>query len=98
MPAPVAPSPTSGLESSHRPSLPGFSDALGHRTLVFETSSSSWLEQLRFTRAFSETPGFESALRSRIDAISTFHHPAAGTVRGLDRIGDELVLVSNNIA
>src|SRR5215217_7061692 len=96
MHAPTAPPTPRGTDGSqHRPSLPGFADAIGERVLVFETSNSSWIERLRFAREFSDAPAFESALREQLDAVGAFRHVALGTMRGVERAGNDLVLISN---
>jgi hypothetical protein len=79
---------------------PGLSDGLGDRLLMFDNSSAVPLELLRFPRAFSQSAAFELALRRRIDDLTTFSHPAAGTIRSIQWLGidDGLALVSNQVA
>src|SRR5262249_25843557 len=43
-------------------------------------------------------PGFEEALRARVDELNRFKHPSVATVRGVQAIDDGLALVSNNTA
>lgn len=79
---------------------PGFSDGLGDRLLLFDTSTASSLELLRFKKEFSEAPGFEAALRKRIDELGHLRHPSVATVRTVERLGtgDGLALVSTHTA
>ena len=48
---------------------PGLSDGLGDRLLMFDNSTASSLELLRFKKEFSDVPGFETELRRRVDAF-----------------------------
>jgi hypothetical protein len=78
---------------------PGLSDGLGDRLLMFDNSTAVPLELLRFPKPFSQSPTFERALRRRIDELTTFSHPAAGTIRSIQwlGIGEGLALVSNQV-
>ena len=78
---------------------PGLSDGLGDRLLMFDNSAAVPLELLRFPRAFSQSAAFELALRRRIDDLTTFSHPSAGTIRSIQWLGidDGLALVSNQV-
>ena len=67
----------------------GPSDGFGDRLLMFDnTSAPSW-EILRFTPALSQDPRFETALRHRVERLSTFHHPAFPLVRSIRELGHE---------
>jgi hypothetical protein len=79
---------------------PGLSDGLGDRLLMFDNSTAVPLELLRFPRPFSESPSFELALRHRIEELTTFSHPAVGTIRSIQWLGtgEGLALVSNHVA
>ena len=68
--------------------------------LTFDNSSASSLELLRFKREFSDAPGFETALRKRVDDLSHLRHPSVGNVRGVEWLGagEGLALVSHHTA
>ncbi len=95
------PSPAAA-DTQRRPRLhtPGFSDILGDRLLTFDNSTASSLELLRFKREFSDAPGFETALRKRVDELSHLRHPSVGNVRGVEWLGagEGLALVSHHTA
>ncbi|HUL74112.1 MAG TPA: PEGA domain-containing protein [Vicinamibacterales bacterium] len=76
---------------------PGLSDGLGDRLLLFDNSTASPLELLRFKREFSTSPAFEAALRQRVQQLEHFKHPAFGRVRAVEWLGagEGLALVSN---
>jgi len=77
----------------------GFSDALGDRVLMFDEATSTSLELLRFKREIGESPGFESALRSRVEQLASLRHAALGTVKTIERRDqDGLMLVSKQAA
>jgi hypothetical protein len=103
-PAPNAlPDSTTTSEApQRRPRLytPGLSDALGDRLLTFDNSTASSLELLRFKKEFSDVPGFEAALRKRIDDFSRLRHPGVAAVRTTEWLGEGegLALVSNHTA
>jgi hypothetical protein len=74
----------------------GLSDGLGDRLLMFDnTNAPSW-ELLRFRPEFVSTPGFEAALRERVEQLSHFRHPLFTHVRAVEELGfgDGLALVS----
>jgi hypothetical protein len=78
----------------------GHSDGLGDRLLMFDnTSAPSW-EILRFRPALARDPRFETALRHRVERLSTFHHPAFPLVRSIKELGQEsgLAVVSTYVA
>src|SRR5688572_14395696 len=89
-------------DTQKRPRLhtPGFSDTLGDRLLTFDNSTASSLELLRFKREFSDAPGFEAALRARVEQLSHLRHPSVGNVRGVEWLGagEGLALVSHHTA
>jgi hypothetical protein len=78
---------------------PGLSDGIGDRLLMFDNSTSSSLELLRFRPEFGFAPGFEEALRRRVDELSTFEHPAVAKVRAVELLGEDegLALISNQV-
>lgn len=74
----------------------GFSDALGDRLRLFDNAGPP-LELLRFSAPVARVPGFETAVRARINALATFSHPAFAKVRALTLLDDpfpQLALVS----
>ncbi len=83
-----------------RPHTPGFSDVFGERLLTFDNGTASSLELLRFKREFSDAPGFEAALRERVDQLLHLRHPNVGMVRGVEWLGagEGLALVSHHTA
>ena len=97
--SPIPPRSPGDTQSSAR-YTPGLSDGLGERLLMFDHSSASSLELLRFKREFSDAPGFEAALRARVDELGRFHHPAVVTVRSVHNLagGEGLALVSSHVA
>jgi hypothetical protein len=92
--APREPEPKQGPASWY---TPGHSDGLGDRLLMFDNTTASSLELLRFKREFSDSAAFEAALRRRIDELDGFSHPAVAKVRAVDRLGpgEGLALISN---
>ena len=78
---------------------PGLSDGIGDRLLMFDNSTSSSLELLRFRPEFGQAPGFEEALRRRVEELSEFNHPGVAKVRAVEMLGDEdgLALISNQV-
>jgi hypothetical protein len=78
----------------------GHSDGLGDRLLMFDnTSAPSW-EILRFKPALARDPRFETALRHRVERLSTFHHQAFPLVRSIKELGHEsgLAIVSTYVS
>ena len=76
----------------------GFSDLLGDRLRLFDNASTPF-ELLRFSREALASPGFESTLRFRINALASFRHPAFALVRSLKVLDDpepRLALVSDH--
>lgn len=78
---------------------PGLSDGLGDRLLMFDNSTASPLELLRFKKEFSGVPAFEAALRQRFQQLNRLSHPSIGRVRAVKWLeaGQGLALVSNQI-
>jgi hypothetical protein len=77
---------------------PGLSDAIGDRLLMFDNSTSSSLELLRFKPELSKVEGFEQALRQRVEELATFMHPSVAKVRAVEMLGEDdgLALISNH--
>jgi hypothetical protein len=80
--------------------LPGLSDGLGDRLLMFDNTGSASLELLRFKKEFSDKPGFETAVRERIRQLEKFTHPSVARVRALKWLADNdgLALISDHVA
>ena len=53
---------TDTTQSKSRPHTPGRSDGLGDRLLMFDASTATSLELLRFKTEFSDSLGFEVAM------------------------------------
>jgi hypothetical protein len=64
---------------------------------MFDNTTASSLELLRFRREFSDRPGFEAALRQRVRQLDRLEHPAVAKVRAVEWLGngDGLALISN---
>jgi PEGA domain len=79
--------------------LPGLSDGLGDRLLMFDNSGGTSLELLRFKKEFTDNPAFEIALRKRVTQLERFTHPSIGRVRAVKVLADNegLALVSDHI-
>ena len=78
----------------------GHTDGLGDRLLMFDnTSAPSW-EILRFKQGLAQEPKFESALRQRVERLSSFQHPAFPLVRSIKELGHEhgLAVVSTYVS
>jgi PEGA domain-containing protein len=74
----------------------GVSDRLGDRLLMFDnTGAPSW-ELLRFRPELALAPGFEIALRERLDRLGQLRHPAFPIVRIVEDLGagEGLAIVS----
>ena len=91
---PPAPDASSHLASWY---LPGLSDGLGDRLLMFDNTTSASLELLRFRRDLTDWPAFEIAVRGRMRELERFQHPGIARVRAFKSLGDGegLALVSN---
>jgi hypothetical protein len=78
----------------------GHSDGLGDRLLMFDnTTAPSW-EILRFKPAIAQDLRFATALRHRMETLSTFQHPAFPVVRSIKDFGQEdgLAVVSTYVS
>ena len=74
----------------------GLSDGLGDRLLMFDNTNAPAWELLRFRPEFVSTPGFERALRDRVEQLRQFKHPLFTHVRAVEELGfgDGLALVA----
>ena len=93
----VEPNPSSAPKPLASWYAQGLSDGLGDRLLMFDNSGAPSLELLRFHPHLAQTPGFETALRERVQRLGDFRHPAFAQVRSVKRLepDDDLALVSN---
>jgi hypothetical protein len=78
----------------------GLSDGIGDRLLMFDNSGGPSLELLRFSWKLAGTPGFENALRERVELLSQFRHPSFAKVRAVEKLDpkNDLTLVSNHVS
>jgi hypothetical protein len=77
----------------------GTSDGLGDRLLMFDNTAAASLELLRFRPELAGAPGFERALRKRVERLARFRHRAFSQVRSVECLdGDTgLTLVSTHV-
>ena len=84
--------PPAGVASWY---TPGRSDGFGDRLLMSDNTDAIALELLRFHRDVAGSPGFEHALRDRVDHLLRFRHPSFPLIRAVVHLDDEnLTLVS----
>jgi hypothetical protein len=73
----------------------GSSDGVGDRLLMFDNSGTASLELLRFRPELAAAPGFEAALRERVNLLHGFAHPGFTEARAVEHLdGKALTLVS----
>src|SRR5262249_39008101 len=74
----------------------GRSDGIGDRLLMFDNSGAPSFELLRFHQQWAQAPGFEQALRQRVERLERFQHRTFSYVRAVEHLdgGDSLALVS----
>ena len=67
---------------------------------MFDNSGGPSLELLRFSWKVVASPGFENALRERVELLSQFRHPSFAKVRAVEKLEpkNDLTLVSNCVA
>ena len=87
----ATPAPTEGAQQKTRSFTAGFSDWLGDRQLVFEPSAGSSLEILRFKPEFGDAPGFEDALRARVEQVSHAQHSSLAAIHAVEEFATNLV-------
>ena len=74
----------------------GFTDRFGDRLLLFDSTGPA-LEFLRLNPQLTAVPGFEAALRARVEDLKAFSHPVFARVRCVTTLDDprpHLALVS----
>lgn len=78
----------------------GFADGFGDRLLMFDNAATGPLELLRVRADFAIVPGFEAALRARVERLAAFTHPGFAQVRSVDHLenGEGLTVVSSHVA
>ena len=98
---PLVAAPSAGASGLVAWYAEGFSDALGDRLRLFDNRGPA-LELLRFSDAVLALPGFEAALRSRVELLGAFKHPSFARIRALRVLDDppapRLALVSELVA
>jgi hypothetical protein len=79
--------------------MPALTEGLGDRLLLFDNSTASSLEMLRFKPEFCKIPQFEEALRQRVETLASFKHSSIAEIRSVELLGDDdgLALVSNHV-
>jgi hypothetical protein len=84
---------------SPRSSQPAFSDGLGERQRAFDNATGATIEMLRLRKELGESPGFEAALRKRVDDLQRLLHPSLATLHGVERLPQDstLALISNHV-
>jgi hypothetical protein len=83
-----------GLAGRH---VPGLSDEVGDRVVILDDRQSPSLELLRFRQTLTAMPGFEVALRRRVERLRQFRHRSFEMPPAVEYLsGDRgLVLLSN---
>ena len=76
---------------------PGLVDEIGDRVLIFSDSHTPTLELLRFRRTLTTSPGFEVALRRRVERLRHFRNAAFAPTPAVEYLGQDrrLALLSN---
>src|ERR1700752_381437 len=71
---------------------PGLVDEIGDRILVLDDERTPTLELLRFRQTLTTSPGFEVALRRRVERLRHFRHPAFARTPAVECLGQERCL------
>jgi hypothetical protein len=81
------------------PYVPGLADELGERVLILDNEGAPSLELLRFRSTLTTIPGFEVALRRRVERLRQFRHDAFAPPPAVEYLGADrrLVLLSSYI-
>jgi hypothetical protein len=88
-----SPEPARGHRDLASRHVPGLSDAIGDRVLILDDRSEPSLELLRFAPTLTTTPGFEVALRRRVERLRQFRDPAFATTPAVECLGEDRTLV-----
>ena len=76
---------------------PGLIDEIGDRIVILDEQRVPTLELLRFRQTLTTSPGFEVALRRRVERLRHFRHPAFARAPAVEYLGKDrsLALLSN---
>jgi hypothetical protein len=77
--------------------VPGLVDRIGDRILILGESNTPTLELLRFRQTLTTSPGFEVALRRRVERLRHFRHAAVARTPTVEYFGPDrrLALLSS---
>jgi hypothetical protein len=77
----------------------GLSDGFGDRLLMFDNAATGPLELLRVRPDFGLVASFETALRARVEQLSSFAHPGFAHARSVNHLddGEGLTVVSVHV-
>ena len=77
---------------------PGLIDEIGDRILILDDRHTPSLELLRFRQTLTTSPGFEVALRRRVERLRHFRHPAFAHTPAVEYLGQDrrLALLSDH--
>src|SRR5262245_53349098 len=86
-----------GPDPAERRYAPGLVDEIGDRVLILDERRTPTLELLRFRQTLTTSPGFEVALRRRVERLRPFRHEAFADPPGVEYLGRDrsLALLSN---
>jgi PEGA domain len=71
---------------------PGLIDEIGDRVLILDEHRTPTLELLRFHQTLTTSPGFEVALRRRVERLKHFRHPAFAETPAVEYLGRDRCL------
>src|SRR5687768_11619049 len=76
---------------------PGLIDEIGDRIVILADQRTPTLELLRFRQTLTTSPGFEVALRRRVERLRHFRHPAFVRAPAVEYLGQDrsLALLSD---
>jgi hypothetical protein len=73
-------------------SVSGLVDEIGDRILILGDLGTPTLELLRFRKTLTTSPGFEVALRRRVERLRHFRHPAFARTPAVEYVGQDRCL------